>query len=115
MFEEVYPYLARLFELPLDQPTQERLKFLSSEALQVRILHAVHDYVQARAQRQPLILVWEDMHWADPSSLEVFESLLPLTKTGLCAAAPLLRFGRSAVVATSVIARSLRSDGFAAD
>ena len=79
-FEEVYPYLARLFELPLDEPTQDRVKFLSTEALQTRILHAVHDYVQARAQRQPLILVWEDMHWADPSSLEVFESLLPLTK-----------------------------------
>jgi len=78
-FEEVYPYLARLFDLPLEQAMQERVKFLTSEALQARILHAVGDYIRSRATRQSLVLIWEDMHWADPSSLEVFESLLPIT------------------------------------
>jgi class 3 adenylate cyclase len=79
-FEEVYPYLARLFDLPLEPAMDERVKFLTSEALQARILHAVQDYVRARAKRQSMVLIWEDMHWADPSSLEVFESLLPITK-----------------------------------
>ena len=75
---EVYPYLARLFEWPLDGQSQERVKFLSTEALQSRILQAVQDYIRARAKRQPLVLIWEDMHWSDPSSLDLFESLLPL-------------------------------------
>ena len=56
------------------------MAFLSTEALQARILQAVQDYVRARAKGQPLVLVWEDMHWIDPSSLEVFESLFPLIK-----------------------------------
>ena len=86
-FDEVYPYLARLFDLPLEQPMEERVKFLTSEALQTRILQAVQDYVRARSKRQSLVLIWEDMHWADPSSLEVFESLLPIT-----AEVPLLLF-----------------------
>ena len=77
---DLYVYLARLFELPLNESMQERVKFLPTEALQARILQAVQDYVRARAKCQPLILIWEDMHWADPSSLEVFENLLPLTK-----------------------------------
>ena len=77
-FGEVYPYLARLFELPLEQAMQERVTFLSTEALQARILQAAQDYVRAAAERKPLVLVWEDMHWVDPSSLEVFECLLPL-------------------------------------
>ena len=91
-FLEVYPYLGRLFELPLDQQMQERVTFLSTEALQARILQGVQDYIRARAKRQPLVLIWEDMHWADPSSLEVFESLAPLIKQAslllICIARP---------------------------
>jgi class 3 adenylate cyclase/tetratricopeptide (TPR) repeat protein len=78
-FADTYPYLARLLEVQLEQPMQERVKFLSSEALQGRILQAFRDYIRARTNRRPLVLVWEDMHWADPSSLEVFESLVSLT------------------------------------
>jgi adenylate cyclase len=76
---DLYVYLARLFELPLDESMQERVKFLSTEALQARILQSVQDYIRLRAKQRPLALIWEDMHWADPSSLEVFENLLPLT------------------------------------
>ncbi len=89
---DLYVYLARLFELPLDESMQERVKFLSTEALQARILQAVQDYVRLRAKPRPLILIWEDMHWADPSSLEVFENLLPLIKDAplllICVARP---------------------------
>ena len=77
---DVYVYLARLFELPLDESMQERVKFLSTEALQARILQAVQDSIRVRAKERALILIWEDMHWADPSSVEVFENLLPLSK-----------------------------------
>ena len=31
------------------------------------------------AEGEPLILVWEDLHWCDPSSLEVLETLFPLS------------------------------------
>ena len=75
---EVYPYLGRLLEIPMAEAMEERVKFLTSEALQGRILQAFYDYVRARAHRQPLVLVWEDLHWCDPSSLQVFENLLPL-------------------------------------
>ena len=91
-FTDTYPYLARLFDLPLDDAMQERVKFLSTEALQARILQAVQDYVRARTKRETLVLIWEDMHWADPSSLEVFESLLSLIKEAslllICIARP---------------------------
>src|SRR2546421_2645447 len=89
---DLYVYLARLFELPLDESMRERVKFLSTEALQARILHAVQDYVRLRAKPRPLVLIWEDMHCADPSSLEIFENLLPLIKESplllICIARP---------------------------
>lgn len=76
---EVYPYLARLMELPLAPELQERVQYLSPEALQGRLLRAIADYVGARAREQPLVLVGEDLHWADPSSLQLLEALAPLT------------------------------------
>jgi class 3 adenylate cyclase/tetratricopeptide (TPR) repeat protein len=77
---EVYPYLARLLDLPLDDVMNEQIKYLHAEVLRGRIHKAYADYVQARAQEQPLVLVLEDLHWADPSSLALLEALLPLTQ-----------------------------------
>ena len=48
----VYPYLARLLELPLQGAMQDRVQYLTPEALQQRILRAVTDYVRARALEQ---------------------------------------------------------------
>ena len=76
---EIYPFLARLLELPVDAVTEERVKFLSSEALRSGILEALRGYVRHRAHGEPLVLVWEDLHWCDPSSWEVLETLIPLS------------------------------------
>jgi class 3 adenylate cyclase len=76
---EIYPFLARLLELPMDAAMEERVKFLSSEALRSGILEALRGYVHRRAQRDPLVLVWDDLHWCDPSSWDVLETLVPLS------------------------------------
>src|SRR6185295_6834507 len=68
-----------LLHLDLREDMQERVKFLSTEALRDRILHAFQNYVAARAKREPLILFWEDLHWCDPSSFRVVETLFPVT------------------------------------
>ena len=78
-FQDVYPYLATLLHLELQDEMRDRVKFLSTEALHGRILHAFQSYVAARARREPLILFWEDLHWCDPSSFRVVETLLSLT------------------------------------
>jgi len=74
----LYPFLARLLELPIEPAVEEQIRFLSSEALRSRMLEALRNYIRARAEREPLILVWEDLHWCDPSSWEVLETLFPL-------------------------------------
>src|SRR5438105_13569650 len=76
---EIYPFLARLLELPMGAATGERVKFLSSEALRSGILEALGGYVRRRARQAPLVLAWEDLHWCDPSSWEVLEMLVPLS------------------------------------
>jgi predicted ATPase/class 3 adenylate cyclase len=77
--EEVLPYLAHLCDLPLEERLAERVKYLSPEALQGQLMRSFQAYVIAQAKAQPLVLVWEDLHWVDPSSLRLLEALLPVT------------------------------------
>ena len=78
---EVYPYLASLLELPLEPQFVERVRYLEGEALHKRIHQAYWDYLVAKAAQTPLVLTWDDLHWADPSSFSLLQALLPLMKT----------------------------------
>lgn len=82
---EFYPYLGHLLSLQLEGQAQERLRALDSRTLQTQYLVALRELLRAMAARQPLVLVLEDIHWADPSSTELLLRLLPLA-----AEAPLL-------------------------
>ena len=76
-----FPYLARMLELPMDAADEERVQFLSRRSpARPEFLEAVMGYVGGQASRHPLVLVWEDLHWCDPSSAQVLEALLPLTR-----------------------------------
>ena len=54
--KDLVPYFARMLELPMQAAEEERVKYLTGEALQLRILEAVRDLVRSRALQQPLIL-----------------------------------------------------------
>jgi len=78
-FADVYPYIARLCDLSLDEAMGGRLAQFSPEALRSNMRRAFAALVTALCAGGPLVLVWEDLHWADPSSLELLETLIPLT------------------------------------
>ena len=48
---------------------------LSPEELRSRQLAALAAWVLAGARTQPLVLAFEDLHWADPTSLDVLQAL----------------------------------------
>jgi hypothetical protein len=77
---EIYPFLAHLLEAPMDDESAQRLKYLEGEMLHQRLLQATQNFLAARARRTPLVLVWDDLHWGDPSSLGMLEALLPVTQ-----------------------------------
>ncbi len=82
---EVFPYLGHLLSLDLEGEARERVQALNPQALQSHYLAAFRQLLLALAARRPLALVFDDIHWADPSSVELLIKLLPLT-----AEAPLL-------------------------
>ncbi len=77
-FYDVYPYLANLLALKLDDRSQAILHPLDPQAILSRTQAALKNLFQALADRQPIALVLEDLHWADPSSTELLFQLLPL-------------------------------------
>jgi ABC-type transport system substrate-binding protein/class 3 adenylate cyclase len=78
--DDVLPYLAHLSGVDLEGELAERVKLLDGETLKRQVLISTADYFAKLAQQQPTVLVFEDLHWADPSSLEALERLLRVTE-----------------------------------
>jgi predicted ATPase len=79
---QVYPYLGRLLSLHLDETAAAMADISDPQALQTQYLQAVQRFFLAFMQHRPLILVLEDLHWADGTSIELFIKLLPLISSG---------------------------------
>lgn len=74
---ETVPLLAAL----LFVPCAERYTplHLSPERLKQQTYETLVAWLLAAAERQPLVVVWEDLHWADPSTLAVLTLALEQT------------------------------------
>jgi predicted ATPase/class 3 adenylate cyclase len=71
---EVVPLVAALISLPL--PDHYPPLNLPPQQLKQKILEAVLSVLQALAARQPMLFIVEDLHWADPSTLELLSLLM---------------------------------------
>ena len=69
--EEVVPYVGSLYNF--EYPQLERI---SPETWRLRLQKAILEILTAMARRAPTIICLEDLHWADPSSLELIRFLL---------------------------------------
>lgn len=78
--EEVYPFLAAMMSLPLETEVEARLAQLDGQELKAGTFRAVERLLVSAARQEPLALVCEDLHWADPTSIELLETLLPVTE-----------------------------------
>ena len=72
------PLLAPLVEIPLPD---ERAAKLAPEELRRRQLAALIAWFLAGARSQPLALAFEDLHWADPTSLDLMQALAERGRT----------------------------------
>jgi predicted ATPase len=71
---EAVPLIAPLLNLPL--PLEYPPSPLSPELQRRRLLTTLVEWVLGSARAQPLVIATEDMHWADPSTLELIELLI---------------------------------------
>jgi hypothetical protein len=78
---ELLPFVATLMGMKLSGRHAERVKGIEGEALEKLILKNVRELLIKATELSPLVIVTEDMHWADTSSIELIESLFRLAET----------------------------------
>jgi class 3 adenylate cyclase/predicted ATPase len=67
---EAIPLFAGLLSLPLPDDRYPTLN-VTPQSQKQQTLDATVAWLLEEAERQPLLQVWEDLHWADPSTLEL--------------------------------------------
>ena len=64
--------LAPLLDIPLPK---DRVSTLAAEELRRRQLASLTNWVMSGAKVQPVVLAFEDLHWADPTTLDVLRGV----------------------------------------
>ena len=80
-FDEIFPFMATMMGYRLEGKAKERLKEIEGEALENLILKNMRDLLSRAASIRPLVIVIEDAHWCDISSIIFMESLFKLSRT----------------------------------
>ena len=76
--QRVYPFLGHILGLKLTEDEAARVKYLDGPGLLNRYVNAFQTYLEALARTAPTVMVVDDIHWADPSSVELGLRLLPM-------------------------------------
>ncbi|MDR7419328.1 MAG: adenylate/guanylate cyclase domain-containing protein [Armatimonadota bacterium] len=74
---DVYAAVAHLLALHLEPSERDRIERLDAHARQSHYVAALRHLLIASAGRRTLVLVCDDVHWADPSSVDLLSRLLP--------------------------------------
>jgi class 3 adenylate cyclase/predicted ATPase len=77
---EFVPPLASMLSLPLPEGRYQGAAVPPSE-LKQRTLDCLTEWQLVEAERQPTTMIWEDLHWADPSTLEFLSGLIEQART----------------------------------
>jgi class 3 adenylate cyclase len=86
--EEALPLIAEMFDLPVPQKYPPLI--FSADQRRARLLTALGGWVFGAARLQPLVIAVEDLHWVDPSTIELMQLLVEQAAT-----APLMLIGTS--------------------
>lgn len=74
---ETLPFLEHLLSLPYSDPgAADRIRNLDARQLRQQILLAVRDLLLLEAYNRPLLIILDDLHWADDASLDLLLFLL---------------------------------------
>jgi len=79
--DEVFPFVATMMGMKLSGKHSQRIEGIEGEALEKLILKNVRELLIRSTELIPIVIVMEDLHWADTTSLELLESLFRLAQT----------------------------------
>lgn len=78
--DEILPFVATLMGMKLWGRYAERVEGIEGEPLEKLILKNIRDLMIKGSELQTMVIVMEDLHWADDSSLELLQNLYGLAE-----------------------------------
>lgn len=91
--QEVGPLISAVAGVDLGADASERLERIQPESRERLIHAAISEFVEAASEKRPVVLVFDDLHWADQSSIGLLESLLDLVEAHPILIVPVFRPG----------------------
>lgn len=82
---DALPLISMLLSIPT--PDEPAVREWSPARRRARTVEILRDWIASSAEHSPLVMIFEDAHWADPSSEEFLDSLIrtpPSARTLLC-------------------------------
>jgi class 3 adenylate cyclase/tetratricopeptide (TPR) repeat protein len=79
--DEVFPFVATLMGMKLSGRQTRGVDGIEGEALEKLIFKNLRQLLIRSSELIPIVIVMEDLHWADTTSLELIESLFKLALT----------------------------------
>jgi class 3 adenylate cyclase/tetratricopeptide (TPR) repeat protein len=79
--DEIFPFVATMIGMKLSGRHAERVKGIEGESLEKHVFKNVRDLLVRSAEMIPIVIVIEDLHWADTSSLLLLDSAYGLART----------------------------------
>ncbi len=73
--DQVTPLLAWLLSIPLDAPSSTTTP-LGPQQQRQQAQEALLDWIDTLSKTRPLLMMFEDLHWADPTTLEFLTMLI---------------------------------------
>ncbi len=74
---DAFPFVARVLGVPLDAEERARLDALPGDALEKLVLRQLIEVLRSGSALVPLVVVMDDLHWADQSSIDLLATALP--------------------------------------
>lgn len=78
--DEILPFMATLMGLNFVGRHAERVKGITGESLEKLILKSMRELFIKGSESRPVVVIMEDLHWADASSIRLLESLYRLVE-----------------------------------
>jgi class 3 adenylate cyclase/tetratricopeptide (TPR) repeat protein len=76
---DLAPFMANMLGVQTEGEAAQALRYLDPPQMRQNIFNATMELLEKAAAERPQVIVLDDLHWVDPTSLDLVRELMPIT------------------------------------